>query len=156
MTPRLAAAGAADIDAVMAVMAAAFDPAFGEAWSAAQVLGSLDTGLAWVRIARAPDDAPLGFTLCRRIGPEAELLLIGVVPGARRSGVGAALLAAASADAKAHAATTMFLEVRDGNTAALALYGAAGYAVVGRRRDYYRGGDGRRIDAITLRRSFET
>ncbi len=68
-----------------------------------------------------------GFTLCRHIGPEAELLLIGVDPAARRSGVGRALLGAAAADAARRDATTMFLEVRDGNTAALALYRAAGY-----------------------------
>lgn len=150
MTPRLTAAGAADIDAVMRVMAVAFDPGFGEAWSAAQVLGSLATGSAWIRIARGPGDAPLGFTLCRLIAPEAELLLIGVAPAARRSGVGRALLAAAAADARARDAITLFLEVRDGNGAACALYCAAGYTVIGRRRDYYRGSSGLRFDAITL------
>lgn len=150
MMPRLGVAGAADIDAVMAVMAAAFDPGFGEAWSAAQVLGSLATDTAWARIARAAADAPLGFTLCRTIGPEAELLLIGVAATARRAGVGRALLAAAAADARDRGAATLFLEVRDGNAAALGLYRAAGYAVIGRRRDYYLGNDGRRYDAITL------
>ena len=150
MMPQLAAAGAADIDAVMAVMDVAFDPGFGEAWSAAQVLGSLATGTAWARLARAGTDVPLGFTLCRQIGPEAELLLIGVAAAARRGGGGRALLAAAAADAQERGAATMFLEVRDGNAAALALYRAAGYAVIGRRRDYYRGRDGTRFDAITL------
>lgn len=154
MTLRLTAAAAADIDAVMAVMATAFAPGFGEAWSAGQVLGSLATGTAWARLARAAGAAPLGFTLCRHIGPEAELLLIGVAPAARRGGVGRALLATAADDARRRDATTMFLEVRDGNTAALALYRTAGYAVVGRRRDYYRGPDGAR-DALTLRLALE-
>lgn len=150
MSRPLAPAGAADIDAMMAVMAVAFDPSFGEAWSAAQVLGSLATGMAWARLARGPGD-PCGFTLCRQIGPEAELLLIGVAPTARRGGIGRALLAAAAADARGRGAGTLFLEVRDGNAAALALYRAAGYEVIGRRRDYYRGADGGRFDAITLR-----
>lgn len=151
MTLRLAQAGAADIDAMMAVMAVAFDPGFGEAWSAAQVLGSLATGTAWAQVAHGQDTSPLGFTLCREIGPDAELLLIGVAPTARRSGIGWALLAAAAAEARQRAAAALFLEVRDGNVAAFALYRAAGYEVIGRRRDYYRGADGVRFDAVTLR-----
>ena len=150
MTPRLMPAGPTDIDAVMRVMTVAFDPGFGEAWSAAQVLGSLATGGAWLRLARGAGGEPLGFTLCRLISPEAELLLIGVAPAVRRRGVARALLAAAAADARSRDATTLFLEVRDGNAAALALYRAAGYAVIGRRRDYYRGSAGARFDAITL------
>ena len=152
MTPRLDAAGAREIDAIMAVVGQAFDPGFGEAWSAAQVLGSLSTGTAWACVARLADEVPAGFTLLRQIGPEVELLLIGVAPSARRRGVGRALLEAAAADARARGATTLFLEVRDGNAAAFALYRAAGYVAIGRRRDYYRGDDGRRFDAITLRR----
>lgn len=151
MTLRLAPAEAADIDAMMTVMAVAFDPGFGEAWSAAQVLGSLATGTAWAQVAQGNDGHPLGFTLCREIGPDAELLLIGVAPRARRSGIGAALLASAAAAAGRRQLATLFLEVRDGNAAALALYRAAGYEVIGRRRDYYRGVDGQRFDAITLR-----
>ncbi len=150
MTLTLAPAGAAEIDAVMAVMRVAFDPGFGEAWSAPQVLASLATGTAFARVATGADGSPAGFTLSRSIGPEAELLLIGVDPAARRGGVGRALLAAAADDARGRGAATMFLEVRDGNVAALALYRAAGYGVIGRRRDYYHGSNGRRFDAITL------
>ncbi len=155
MMSQPSSAGAADIDAMMTVMAAAFHPGFGEAWSAVQVLGSLATGTAWARVTHDTDGAPLGFTLCRSLGPEVEVLLVGVVPAARRAGVGRALLAAVAADARASGATTIFLEVRDGNAAALALYRAAGYVVVGRRRDYYRGAGGARFDAITLRAVFD-
>ena len=148
---RLTPAGPAEIGAVMVVMAAAFDPNFGEAWSAGQVLTSLATGIAWARLAVDGDNRPIGFTLCRHIGPEAELLLIGVAPAARRGGIGRLLLDAAAGDARRRDAVTMFLEVRDGNAGALALYRAAGYTVIGRRRDYYRGDGGTRFDAITLR-----
>ncbi len=149
MTLRLDPAGSGDIDAVMAVMATAFDASFGEAWSAVQVLGSLATGRAWARVAR-DDGVPLGFTLCRHVAREAELLLIGVVPAARRRGVGAALLTAAISEARRNDAVTMFLEVRDGNVGALALYRAAGFELIGRRSGYYRGGNGARFDALTL------
>lgn len=155
MTPGLSPANATDIDAVMAVMACAFDPRFGEAWSGAQFLGSLTTGTAWSRLA-CDGATALGFTLCRQLGTEAELLLIGVVPPARRSGVGRALIAAACDDAARRGVDTMFLEVRDGNHAAVALYQAAGFTIIGRRRDYYRGIDGSRFDAITLRTAVGT
>jgi ribosomal-protein-alanine N-acetyltransferase len=43
----------------------------------------------------------------------------------------------------------LHLEVRDGNPA-IAMYHSAGFAPVGRRRNYYHGQDGKRFDAITL------
>jgi ribosomal-protein-alanine N-acetyltransferase len=146
--PRLASA--ADIAAIMTVMDAAFDPRFGEAWSAPQVLGSFATGIAWARLAEA-EGAPVGFTLCRRIGPETELLLIGVPPAVRGKGHGSALLAQAGRDARLGGAATMFLEVREDNMLALALYRRGGFVAVGRRRDYYRGPGDTRFGALTLR-----
>ena len=150
MTPRMAPADTRDIDAIMAIMARAFAAGFGEAWTAPQVLGSLRLDTSWARIAWA-GAAPVGFTLCRRAGPEAELLLIGVDPAVRRGGIGAALLRAAQRDARDRGAATMFLEVRDGNAGALALYAASGFFAVGRRPNYYHGADGVRFDALTLR-----
>jgi len=147
-TLRLADAG--DIAAIMAVMATAFDPRFGEAWSAPQVLGSFATGIAWARLAEV-DGAPVGFTLCRRVGPDAELLLIGVSPVSRGKGYGAALLVLARRDARSRGADAIFLEVRQDNTPALALYRRGDFVAVGRRRDYYRGHGDTRFDAITLR-----
>ena len=153
MTFRLTLAGANDIAAIMSVVDAAFDPGFGEAWSAAQILGSLATGTSWVRLAYDARYGPAaaGFSLCRRAGLEAELLLIGVRPSCRGRGSGAALLATAKSDAREYGTETLFLEVRDGNTAAMALYRSAGFGVIGRRRDYYRGINSMKFDAITLR-----
>ena len=55
-------------------------------------------------------------------------------------------------DARLRDLDTMFLEVRDGNTAAQQLYERSGFIGVGRRRDYYRGATAERFDAITMRR----
>ena len=147
----LARAGLAALDDIAAITAAAFDPRFGEAWSSAQLAGSLGQPGSWARIACA-GGAPRGFTLCRRLVDEAELLLVAVVPPARGQGIGAALLGAACDDARGDGASALFLEMRDGNAAADALYRALGFVEVGRRRDYYRGADARRFDAITMRR----
>lgn len=55
----------------------------------------------------------------------------------RRRGIGARLLSAGLLWCRAHAARIVLLEVRETNAAALALYGRAGFSVVGRRPDYY-------------------
>lgn len=91
----------------------------------------------------------VGVVLCRVALDEAEILTIGVVPAARRHGLGAALLLAALAGGAARGAVAMFLEVAADNRAAQALYGALGFLPVGRRRHYY--GQGR--DAQVLRRA---
>jgi ribosomal-protein-alanine N-acetyltransferase len=72
-----------------------------------------------------------------------------VTPGARRRGLGTALLAAAMAGARLRGAEAMFLEVAAaGNPAALGLYRGLGFVEVGRRRRYYPDGS----DALVLRR----
>lgn len=153
MTVRLRFADESDISSIMSVMAEAFDLRFGEAWSAAQMLSSMASANSWTRLAVIDGGTPrvAGFSLCRRAGPEAELLLIGVRPTARGGGIGAALLATARVDALRAGVETMFLEVRDGNAPALALYHAGGFSEVGRRFDYYSGNVAERFDAITMR-----
>ncbi len=143
--PLIVAGSIADLGTVMRVMDAAFDPAFGEAWTRSQCSGILT--LPGVRLLLAGDGA--GFALARTVYDEAELLLLAVAPRYRRAGLGTALLDAVADDARAAGATRLHLEMRAGNPAA-AVYARAGFAEVGRRRNYYRGADGAQIDAITL------
>ncbi len=121
--------------ALAAFHAAAFPPA--ERWDAAAmaellampgVFGFIDPG---------------GCILARRAGGEAEILTLAVAPAVRQRGIGRALL-----DRVTASAGPLFLEVAAGNAPALALYAAAGFGEVGRRRAYY--GPGR--DALVLRR----
>ena len=58
------------------------------------------------------------------------------------------MLERAMATAAGRGGRAMFLGVAAGNAAALRLYDAAGFAEVGRRAGYYRGG----ADALVLRR----
>ena len=137
----LQVAAPADAAALAALHAAAFPPA--EAWGGnaiALMLGLPGAYGLW--------SAGQGFVLARAAGGEAEILTLAVLPAARRQGVGAALLAAALQGAVLRAAAVMFLEVAAGNAAALALYRAAGFVEVGRRRRYYADGD----DALVMRR----
>jgi len=138
---------ARDAGIVDALMAAAFDPRFGEAWTRSQCLGVL--AMPGVRLLLATvDDEPAGFSLTRAIAGEAELLLLAVAPPFRRTGVGRALMDAVVADCRIQDVTILHLEVRADNDA-LYLYRATGFAKVGERRGYYRGRDGRQYDAHT-------
>lgn len=139
-----------DLGAVDALMRAAFDPKYGEAWTQGQCLGVMALPGVWLTLAHI-DDRPAGFALSRAIAGEAELLLLATQPKLRRQGVGAALLRAVIDGARDRQATRLHLEVRAGNPA-IALYGTHGFAQVGERRDYYRGGDGKRRDAQTWAR----
>jgi [ribosomal protein S18]-alanine N-acetyltransferase len=142
------------LDALMAVMHAAFDPLYGEAWSAAQLGATLTLPGCWGRLAVVGSQAA-GFSLCRAAGPEVELLLIAVTPALRRNGLAGRLLLRAQEDAMARGASELFLEVREDNESAKYLYNRAGFLQVGRRADYYAAKDGSRRAAITMRYSLE-
>lgn len=142
------------VEAMMAVMHAAFDPQYGEAWSAAQLGATLAMPGCWGRLALVSGVAA-GFTLCRAVGPEVELLLIAVNPSHRRQGIGQRLLLRSQEDAFVRNGTVLFLEVREDNGAARSLYERAGFSQVGRRPDYYLVKDGSRRAAITMRSDLE-
>ncbi len=147
LLPRLVAGTPDDISAVDAVMRAAFDPRFGEAWTAAQCLGMMSLPGVWLTLAREGDMVP-GFALTRAIAGDAELLLLAVVPSWRGRGIGRALLRSAIAGAQARGATRLCLEMRADNPATH-LYRSEGFAKHGERRGYYAGRDGERFDAHT-------
>jgi len=95
--------------------------------------------------------AAIGFVIARSIAGEAEIVSIGVRPGGRRRGVGAALLADALCRAVALAAEAVFLEVAEDNPGAIALYRSAAFATVGRRPDYYRRKSKAPVAALIMR-----
>lgn len=93
-----------------------------------------------------------GFILCRLAADEGEVLTLAVLPAARRRGVGSLLLGGALAWARGYGVVKLFLEVAEDNSAARALYGAAGFTPVGRRPGYYRRGV-TAVAALVLARS---
>lgn len=152
--PAVVPADERHLDALMAVMHAAFDPLYGEAWSAAQLAATLTLPGCWARLALLGSQA-VGFSLCRAAGPEVELLLIAVTPAVHRQGIAGRLLLRAQEDAMARGASELFLEVREDNEPAKYLYSRAGFVQVGRRADYYVAKDGSRRAAITMRYCLE-
>ena len=142
---------ARDIALVDTLMAAAFDPRFGEAWTRNQSLGVM--AMPGVRLTIATlDDEPAGFALVRSVIDEAELLLLAVDPAHRRRGIATALLRGIVDDGRAAGVTDLHLEVRAGNDA-VRLYIAHKFTKVGERPAYYRGKTGQIYDAHTYRRA---
>jgi ribosomal-protein-alanine N-acetyltransferase len=139
-----------DIDAVMTVMDSAFGDKFGEAWTRSQLAGILPMGGVSLMLANEPgDENTIGFSLFRTVADESELLLIAVLPGHHRRGVGRQLLDDFLKQARNDGIVRVHLEVRDGNPA-VSMYRTAGFSPVGRRRNYYHAADGKRFDAVTL------
>lgn len=93
----------------------------------------------------ARSDAPdatgrrvLGFVAARHAAGELHINNIGVRAESRRQGAGKVLLGAALSAGRRMGARTSVLEVRAGNEAAQELYRRFKFAVVGRRKNYYR------------------
>jgi ribosomal-protein-alanine N-acetyltransferase len=122
-----------------------------EAWSADGYRDELaDTRHRHYLAALDQDGALLGWAGIRIVADSAEVLTVGVIPAARRHGIGARLLAMLLDEARRREATEAFLEVRVDNTGAQKLYERSRFVRVGVRRGYY---DGGRVDAVVMRRA---
>lgn len=146
-----------DLDQLMAVMEASFDPHFREAWTRRQVEESLTLPSTYMLLVNAAGkniaegESAAGFVLARQAADEVELLLIAVLPAHRGKGLGRCLLAQFIESARARSAAKVFLEMRSNNPAER-LYRAAGFEQIGQRKDYYRTLTGATIDALTFAR----
>lgn len=88
----------------------------------------------------------VAFCLAWCLADELELLDIAVDETCRRRGLGRRLLERVFHEAHERGCVRAFLEVREGNLPALALYGSLGFEQSGRRRRYYADGE----DALLL------
>ena len=138
------------IDHIMRIMRAAFDPRYGEAWTRRQISDSLLLPGVSATFDTASDGAsPSGFVLCRRVLDEVEILLIAVEPAARGRGIASAMLGRLIDHYAADGVRRIFLEMRCDNSA-IHLYRKFGFEQIGQRRGYYRGAAGGPLDAVTF------
>jgi [ribosomal protein S18]-alanine N-acetyltransferase len=82
-----------------------------------------------------------GFLIGRLVADQAELLNLAVTAAQRRKGAGTALLARALDVWRSRGAKSVYLEVRESNTAAIAFYEKHGFTAAGLRKGYYRDPD---------------
>lgn len=99
-----------------------------------------------------PAGAPVGFILLSGVSPEIEILSIAVAKARRGEGIARRLVEAAFGTLAAEGFRTVFLEVEEGNAAALRLYARTGFREIGRRAGYYRDAAGQPAAALTMRR----
>ncbi len=82
-----------------------------------------------------------GFIVARDLGPEWEIENIVIAGSAQGRGLGTRLVQELLELAQTQGAQAVFLEVRESNRAARALYAKSGFVESGRRKSYYRNPD---------------
>ncbi len=140
-------AGPAEAGLCASLHAACFPASWDES-AFAQFLGA--PGCLVLLAAPGDDASPQGLLVARIAADEAELITLGVIPARRRQGMARALVQAAMTALGQAGAKRLFLEVEDGNEAALGLYRSLGAAPVGRRPRYYAHGADATIFSLAL------
>lgn len=135
----------ADLDAVAGIEAQAYR----FPWSRGNFADSLAAGYL-AEVLECRRDGLLGYFVAMPGVDELHLLNITVAPGWQGRGHGQALLQVVQAHGQRLGLATLWLEVRQGNHRARALYRRRGFAEVGQRRGYYPAADGRE-DAVVMR-----
>ncbi len=88
-------------------------------------------------LAADKEERLIGYAICWTVTDQAELGNVAVAAEVRGEGVGKSLVHAVLERLQARRARECFLEVRESNLVAQALYRQCGFEVVGRRRRYY-------------------
>ena len=84
-----------------------------------------------------PSAQAIAFLAARIASDQAEILNIATLPDFRRKGIASALLAASFEKFRHSAVSRVFLELRESNSPARALYQRHGFLLSGRRKSYY-------------------
>lgn len=133
----------ADLDTIVAIESTIYS----HPWTRGNFQDSLKSGhSAWVMII---DQEVAAYALMMLVVDEAQLLNVSVAKSFQRQGFGESLLRHMIDRAKTAHASTVFLEVRASNVAALALYEKMGFAEMSVRRGYYPAKHGRE-DAVLM------
>ena len=120
----------------VAAVAALEGETFSAPWSQSSIEGELSNPLSLWLVAL--DGAQVvGYVGSQTVLGEADMMNLAVATSHRRQGIGMALVNALVAALQAREATSLTLEVRASNEAAIGLYQQAGFAQVGRRPRYY-------------------
>ena len=124
----------ADLDRIAAIEQASFsDP-----WSRHAFQGLLGDRRVLFAVACPPSGVVTGYVIAWFVADEAEIANLAVAPEVRGQHLGSFLLDTAIRAARTRGVSSIYLEVRDSNERARALYTSRGFIQIGRRRNYYR------------------
>ncbi|HSQ70836.1 MAG TPA: ribosomal protein S18-alanine N-acetyltransferase [Rubrivivax sp.] len=134
-----------DLEAVLAIEIRAY----GWPWSRSNFIDTLAAGQI-AELLEDRDAGVLGYFVAMTGVDELHLLNLTVAPEWQGRGHGTELLDAVVAHGRDRGLAALWLEVRQGNLGARALYARRGFSEVGLRRGYYPAA-GRREDAVVMR-----
>ena len=124
-------------DADLALLVSLEERSFAVPWREAALRGHLEAPHT-LSLLLFDGDAPVGYLLAGFLPPEGELYRVAVLPEARRRGYGRCLLETFFREAEKRDVYSRFLEVRESNEAAIALYRSVGFREIFLRENYYR------------------
>ena len=134
-----------DLDAILVIE----QDCYPNPWSPRQFLQELQNPVASVLVCEI-DNKIVGYICYWFIVGEMQILNLATSPQLRRRGVAAQLLESAFDHCSASGLSSVWLEVRSGNRAAIALYQRHGFNQSGIRQAYYRDGE----DALVMVKTF--
>ena len=124
-------------DSHVAGIAALEKICFSDPWSETSISSELNNPLSLWLVA-VDNDRVVGYVGSQTVLDGADMMNIAVDPAYRRHGVAAELIERLETALKSKGVICLALEVRASNAPAIALYDKLGFAIVGRRPNYYR------------------
>lgn len=122
-----------DLDAIAEIERASFsDP-----WSVASFAGLLSGPRVRMTVAHEAGHV-VGYSVLLVTAPDADLANLAVAPRSQGRGIGRLLLEQVVAASREAGVEHVYLEVRESNARAIAMYERAGFQAFGLRRRYYR------------------
>nr|WP_208020648.1 ribosomal protein S18-alanine N-acetyltransferase [Labedella phragmitis] len=136
------------------ILALEEDTFVSDAWSRPQMASELASPHTSYLVVVDDVEGVVGYggVLAPSGSEDADIQTIAVAPSFRRAGLGRAIMAELIGAARLAGAERVFLEVREDNPAARALYADLGFVAIGVRPHYYQPDD---VDAIVMRLEFE-
>ncbi|HJU74080.1 MAG TPA: ribosomal protein S18-alanine N-acetyltransferase [Gemmatimonadaceae bacterium] len=138
-----------DLDSIVEIERESFSDAWSEA-SFRSLLGRSEVCFVVATCADDKEEEVIGYIVATFAADQGEVANLAVRPELRRSGHASRMLDFIYREAVRRAATSIWLEVRESNQSAIALYTAHGYRQMGRRARYY---DDPQEDALVLSRN---
>ena len=110
---------------------------FSDPWSPAGLREMISANLT-IGLVALSGETIIGYAIARYAADSGEILNLAVAPEHRREGVAAHLIDALLEGLRCREVREVYLEVRESNGPARALYKEKGFLVAGMRRAYYR------------------
>lgn len=110
---------------------------FSHPWNEEMVASSIQGTYDHVKIFETAEGEIAGYIIYSAVCDSADLLRVAVSTGSRRCGIGRKLMEAMIDDCKDRDVQSIFLEVRESNAAAIAMYEQLGFMKISTRKKYY-------------------